>query len=210
MEYVDLARAQAIKASLEEGELPRLVAVRRRRVGEVEGSGSVRVPVILEPAADGQLDDTGRTRQAVVVRGQPVGLAARAPPAVSQKEATGQVVGSAVADATINRDPIVGERARHMVSIREHPRHVYLRLGQASPVREGTQVWEPAVELTQMDLEILKTTIHPDKIRTVWVSDNLTTDIAYDKKVPGLEDIDASVDKLRNMLYEEGIIFQPW
>lgn len=67
-----------------------------------------------------------------------------------------------------------------------------------------------AVELTQFDLEILKTTISPDKIRTVWVGDAMTTDIVFDKKVPGVDDVEASVDKLKTMLYEEGIIFSPW
>lgn len=67
-----------------------------------------------------------------------------------------------------------------------------------------------AIELNQFDQEILKTTITPEKIISVWVGDELNNDFLYDLKVPGKEDIDASVDKLKNQLYELGIIFKPW
>lgn len=67
-----------------------------------------------------------------------------------------------------------------------------------------------AIELNQFDQEILKTTIAQEKIISVWVGDELNNDFLFDLKVPGKEDIDASVDKLKNQLYALGIIFKPW
>jgi len=67
-----------------------------------------------------------------------------------------------------------------------------------------------AIELTQFDLEIIKTTVNPDKIETVWVGENFTTDIAYDINIPGLIDVDESVSQLKEYLQEKGIIFKPF
>ncbi len=67
-----------------------------------------------------------------------------------------------------------------------------------------------ARDLTQDDLEIIKTSVNPEKIETVWVGENITTDIVYDSRIPGLLDVDESVNILKNVLYEKGIIFKPW
>ena len=67
-----------------------------------------------------------------------------------------------------------------------------------------------AVELTQDDLEIMKTTVSPEKIETVWVGENVTTDIAYDLQLTQHENIEESVDILKAYLQDKGIIFRPW
>ena len=67
-----------------------------------------------------------------------------------------------------------------------------------------------AAELTQDDLEIMKTTVSPDKIETVWVGDAVTTDIAYDLRLPQPENVTESVDILKSYLQDKGIIFRPW
>ncbi|MCO6472469.1 MAG: GTP-binding protein [Melioribacteraceae bacterium] len=67
-----------------------------------------------------------------------------------------------------------------------------------------------ARELTQDDLEIIKTAINPERITTVWVGDDVTTDISYDLRVPGLIDVNESVKKLKSELQEKGIIFKVW
>ena len=67
-----------------------------------------------------------------------------------------------------------------------------------------------ARELSQDDLEIIKTTVMPDKIETVWVGEDVTTDIAYDLKVPGNLDIELSAKQIKELLQEKGIIFKPW
>ena len=67
-----------------------------------------------------------------------------------------------------------------------------------------------AIELTQDDLEIMKTIITAEKIETVWVGDNLTTDISYDMRIHEESSADETANKLKSMLQEKGIIFKPW
>jgi bifunctional enzyme CysN/CysC len=67
-----------------------------------------------------------------------------------------------------------------------------------------------ALELTQDDLEIMKTIITAEKIETVWVGDNLTTDISYDMRIHEENRPEETADKLKSMLQEKGIIFKPW
>ena len=67
-----------------------------------------------------------------------------------------------------------------------------------------------ALELTQDDLEIMKTIITAEKIETVWVGDNMTTDIAYDMRIHEENRPEETADKLKSMLQEKGIIFKPW
>jgi len=74
----------------------------------------------------------------------------------------------------------------------------------------GTILIVTARELSQDDLEIIKTIVNPEKIETVWVGEDLTTDIALDLRVPGKIDIHESVNMLKNRLYEKGVIFRPW
>ncbi len=67
-----------------------------------------------------------------------------------------------------------------------------------------------ARDLTQDNLEIVKTIVNPDKITTIWTGEDVSTDISYDIKVPGLLDVDESSQIIRSKLYELGIIFRPW
>jgi bifunctional enzyme CysN/CysC len=67
-----------------------------------------------------------------------------------------------------------------------------------------------ARSLTQNDLEIIKTIVNPEKIETVWVGDEITTDVSFDFRVPGKIDINESVNSLKESLFEKGIIFKPW
>lgn len=67
-----------------------------------------------------------------------------------------------------------------------------------------------AIDLTQDDLEILKTSINPDRIETIWTGDEVTTDIAYDLLIHDEEETDMAVDRIKSMLHERGIIFKPW
>lgn len=67
-----------------------------------------------------------------------------------------------------------------------------------------------AVDLTQDDLEIIKATVDPDRILTVWVGDNVNTNITFDLKIPGMQDIPGSVGRLKRHLQTKGTIFNPW
>jgi bifunctional enzyme CysN/CysC len=66
-----------------------------------------------------------------------------------------------------------------------------------------------AAELTQEDLEVIKTAVQPDWIETIWAGDTITTDLAVDLQLPGGAVAEA-VDGLKAHLQDKGIIFRPW
>jgi bifunctional enzyme CysN/CysC len=66
-----------------------------------------------------------------------------------------------------------------------------------------------AAELTQEDVELIKTTVETDRIEIVWVGDTRTTDITPDLTV-GDPDAPDAVDQVKRLLQEKGIIFRPW
>jgi bifunctional enzyme CysN/CysC len=66
-----------------------------------------------------------------------------------------------------------------------------------------------AAELTQDDLEVIKTAVQPDWIETVWAGDTITTDLACDLHLPGGA-IPEAVDRLKAHLQDKGVIFRPW
>ncbi len=66
-----------------------------------------------------------------------------------------------------------------------------------------------AAELTQDDLEVIKTAVEPDWIETVWAGDTVTTDLSVDLQLPGGA-IHEAVDRLKAHLQDKGVIFRPW
>lgn len=64
-----------------------------------------------------------------------------------------------------------------------------------------------AVELTQDDLKILQTVIDPSLVETVWVGENVTTDIHFDLKVVDSELAENSVVQIKRLLQDHGFIF---
>jgi bifunctional enzyme CysN/CysC len=66
-----------------------------------------------------------------------------------------------------------------------------------------------AAELTQDDLEVIKTAVQPDWIETIWAGDAITTDLSVDLHLPGGA-VPEAVDRLKAHLQEKGIIFRPW
>jgi bifunctional enzyme CysN/CysC len=66
-----------------------------------------------------------------------------------------------------------------------------------------------AAELTQDDLEVIKTAVQPDWIETIWAGDDITTDLAVDLQLPGGA-VPEAVDQLKAHLQDKGIIFRPW
>ena len=67
-----------------------------------------------------------------------------------------------------------------------------------------------AAELTQEDLELVKTTVDADRIETVWVGQRVTTDINCDLVLTEDEDAASRVERLRQLLQDKGIIFRLW
>jgi bifunctional enzyme CysN/CysC len=66
-----------------------------------------------------------------------------------------------------------------------------------------------AAELTQDDLEVIKTAVQPDWIETVWAGDTITTDLVCDLPLPGGA-VPEAVDRLKAHLQDKGVIFRPW
>ena len=67
-----------------------------------------------------------------------------------------------------------------------------------------------AVELSQDDLEIIKTVIDPDRIETLWIGEKVTTDVAYDYHFLGREHVDEIESILVERLQDKGVLFKPW
>ena len=93
----------------------------------------------------------------------------------------------------------------------QHEEHMR-RLSEVSNILldAGIILLLTAAELTQSDMEIMKTAVSPEKIETVWIGENVTTDIAYDMQLTQYENEVESVDILKSHLQDKGIIFSPW
>jgi bifunctional enzyme CysN/CysC len=67
-----------------------------------------------------------------------------------------------------------------------------------------------AHELTQEDLELVRTAVDPDRIETVWVGDTVTTDLACDLVIAPDENTVESLDRIKRLLQDSGVIFRCW
>lgn len=67
-----------------------------------------------------------------------------------------------------------------------------------------------AAELTQEDLELIKTTVEPERIETVWVGDDITTDLECDLHLPEDGSLEEAVHRVTDLLHDKGIIFRAW
>jgi len=66
-----------------------------------------------------------------------------------------------------------------------------------------------AIELTQADLDIIKTAIDEDKVHVVWVGDAVTTDIHIDLHLNDQYEVENGVIQVEVMLKNNGVIFAP-
>ena len=66
-----------------------------------------------------------------------------------------------------------------------------------------------AAELTRQDVELIKTTVDPDRIQVVWAGDRKTTDVTPDLQLPD-PDSDEAVEEVKRLLQDKGIIYRPW
>ena len=66
-----------------------------------------------------------------------------------------------------------------------------------------------SLELTQNDLEIIKTAVDDARIETVWIGDQVTTDLKFDVQLPGGEQVAATVVQIKRRLQDHGCIFTP-
>lgn len=65
-----------------------------------------------------------------------------------------------------------------------------------------------AIGLTQKELEIIHNVVDSDLIEPLWLGDN-PTDIDFAMKVPDLHNLDDTLDNIKALLQNKGIIFKP-
>ena len=63
-----------------------------------------------------------------------------------------------------------------------------------------------AIELTREDLDLITTSVDAERIRTVWVGQHVTTNVAVDLQLEPSEDLVQGVDQLERLLQEAGAI----
>lgn len=102
-------------------------------------------------------------------------------------------------------DADIGRQAEHRG---EHLR----RLGEVANILldAGAILIVTAQQLCQEDLEIVKTTVDPDRIEVVWVGDQITTDIQCDLILGDDEAESEGVDRIKRLLQDKGVLFRPW
>jgi bifunctional enzyme CysN/CysC len=94
----------------------------------------------------------------------------------------------------------------------EHRAEHLRRLGEIANIMldSGAILIVTAAELTQEDLEVIKTSVSPDRIEVVWVGDQVTTDVSYDLILGDHEAGGDGVDRIKLLLQDKGILFRPW
>ena len=86
------------------------------------------------------------------------------------------------------------------------------RLAEVSHIMldAGSILVVTAVELSQDDLELIQTTVNPQQIETVWLGENVTTDIEYDLHLDEFESEEKAALEVKGMLQDRGILFKAW
>ena len=63
-----------------------------------------------------------------------------------------------------------------------------------------------AIELTQEDVDLIRTSIGEDKIEVVWVGDAVTTDIECNTKIKSKFKLEKAIKTMRDLMKDKGII----
>ncbi|MBN1495206.1 MAG: adenylyl-sulfate kinase [Spirochaetes bacterium] len=66
-----------------------------------------------------------------------------------------------------------------------------------------------AIELRQADLDLIKTIVSPDRIETIWIGEDMSTDLVCDQYIAAIENTDNTVNMIKEILQEKQIIFRP-
>jgi len=67
-----------------------------------------------------------------------------------------------------------------------------------------------AAEMTQEDLEIIKVVINPEKIHTIWLGEDINTDLQVDDRLSTLLRDNENIEIIKSRMQETGVIFSPW
>jgi len=86
------------------------------------------------------------------------------------------------------------------------------RLGEIANILldAGAILIVTAQALTQEDLEVVKTSVDPDRLELVWVGEELSTDLTADIHLPQGEADADGVDRIKRHLQDKGVVFRPW
>jgi len=86
------------------------------------------------------------------------------------------------------------------------------RLGEVANMMldSGAILIVTAQELSQEDLEVVRTAVDPDRIELIWVGDHVTTDVSYDMILGDNEADSDGVDRIKRLLQDKGVLFRPW
>ena len=113
----------------------------------------------------------------------------------------GNVIHGVDSDIHNQEDPKIVNREEHVRRMAEVA-HILLDSGIILIVT--------AIELTNKDLEIIKTVIDPNLIEVIWIGEHITTDIKPDLHIYDFENTEAAMNIIKSELQEKGIIFKPW
>jgi bifunctional enzyme CysN/CysC len=67
-----------------------------------------------------------------------------------------------------------------------------------------------ARELTQDDLELIRTSVDPGRVESIWIGDSEGSDFSADLRVMAGEDEHAAVERVYEFLRDRGVLFRPW
>ncbi|MFW5790247.1 MAG: adenylyl-sulfate kinase, partial [Bacillota bacterium] len=86
------------------------------------------------------------------------------------------------------------------------------RLAEVSNIilDSGSILIVTAVELSQQDLELIETTVDQRQVKTVWLGDEVTTNIDYDLKISDYDNEKDAAYQIKDLLLDQGVIFKPW
>jgi bifunctional enzyme CysN/CysC len=86
------------------------------------------------------------------------------------------------------------------------------RLGEVANILldAGAILIVTASELNQEDLELVKTSVAPERIEVIWVGDRVTTDLTYDLLLGDQEAGVDGVERIKRLLQDKGVLFRPW
>ncbi len=94
----------------------------------------------------------------------------------------------------------------------EHRREHIRRLAEVAYILmdAGLILVITADDLNQADLEIIKTVVDAQRIETIWMGENVNSDIAYDFHIWEENKPEEATSQIEERLMNLGVIFRPW
>lgn len=88
----------------------------------------------------------------------------------------------------------------------------FRRLGEVANIflDAGILLIVSAAEVAPDELQVLKTSLRPERITTVWLGDHRTTDLPCDMALSDVEREERGCEAIKELLQEQGIIFRAW